>query len=314
MRTCFKRSPGERGSIRAPARSSQVPARRAAGTRLRGACVAAACLLLLATLPGCRQQPVLPERIVLVTVDTLRADHVGAYGAAQARTPTFDAVAAQGVRFETAISPVPLTLPTHASILTGRTPPAHGVRHNSVFKLADGIPTLAERMRDAGFATAAFVAAFVLDRQFGLGRGFETYDDQMAGHPSGGSSISYAERPADAVIDAALGWLAGAPDRFFLWVHLYDPHAEYAPPLGFAAAFPRSPYDGEIAFADAQLGRLVAEIDRRWDPARTLLVFTSDHGESLGEHGEPTHGYTLYDATQRVPLLMRGPGLPPEQW
>jgi arylsulfatase A-like enzyme len=249
-----------------------------------------------------------PERIVLVSVDTLRADHVGCYGARGARTPHLDTIAARGVRFEAAVSPVPLTLPAHTSLLTGRDPPAHGVRHNSIHRLAPETPTLADRLAAAGYATAAVVGARVLERRFGLDRGFSRYDDDVRGRPRG--QTGFAERPADAVVDAALAWLASAPDRFFLWVHLYDPHRPYAPPPGFASGFATRPYDGEIAFADAEIGRLLAAVRERWGEAGLLVVATADHGESLGEHGEPTHSYSLYDATQRVPLLMRGPGIP----
>jgi arylsulfatase A-like enzyme/Tfp pilus assembly protein PilF len=250
-----------------------------------------------------------PERVVLISIDTLRADHVGAYGATRAHTPTLDGLAARGVRFAHAFSPAPLTLPSHASLLTGLDPPQHGVRNNGGFRLPEEVATLAEVLRAGGFATAAFVGAFVLDRQFGLARGFDVYDDRMAPRRAAGAT-GFAERRADAVVDAALAWLAGAPERFFLFVHLYDPHANYDPPPGFRASFPNRPYAGEIAFADAQLGRLLAALRERWPDERTLVVATSDHGESLGEHGEATHAYTLYDATQRVPLLLAGPGLP----
>jgi tetratricopeptide (TPR) repeat protein len=182
------------------------------------------------------------------------------------------------------------------------------VRHNATYRLGDGIRTLAEQLRSAGFATAAVVGAFVLDGRFGLDRGFDVYDDRMEGRRSG--QVGFAERPADQVVDAALAWLEGAPQRFFLWVHFYDPHAGYGPPPGFASAFASRPYAGEIAFVDAQLGRLLEEIERRWPDGRTLVALTSDHGESLGEHGEETHSYSIYDATQRVPLVLRGPGLP----
>jgi arylsulfatase A-like enzyme/tetratricopeptide (TPR) repeat protein len=245
---------------------------------------------------------------VLVTIDTLRADHVGAYGALRARTPTLDALATCGTRFADVSSPTPLTLPSHATLMTGLDPPRHGVRHNSIFRLADDIPTLAERLRAEGFATGAFVAALVLDRRYGLARGFDRYDDEMGARRS--AAVGFAERRADAVVDAALGWLETAPARFFAWVHLYDPHASYAPPPGFAAAFPSSPYDGEIAFADSQVGRLLEGVRARFGPEGMLVVATSDHGESLGEHGEPTHSYGIYDATQRVPLLFCGPGVP----
>jgi tetratricopeptide (TPR) repeat protein len=192
--------------------------------------------------------------------------------------------------------------------MTALDPPDHGVRHNGIHRLGSGIPTLAEHLRAAGYATAAFVAALVLDGRFGLDRGFDVYDDTITGRVS--ARVGFAERPADRVVDAALAWLDRAPERFFLWVHFYDPHASYKPPPGFASAFASRPYAGEIAFADAQLGRLVGEIHRRWPDGGTLLLITSDHGESLGEHGESTHSYSIYDATQRIPLLMRGPGLP----
>jgi arylsulfatase A-like enzyme len=251
------------------------------------------------------------ERVVLVSIDTLRADHLGSYGAAFAHTPRLDALAAGGVRFATAIAPVPLTLPSHTTLLTGLDPPEHGVRHNGVFRLAEDVPTLAERLREAGFATAAFVAAYVLDRQFGLARGFDSYDDRTSRAKFGRGILGFAERPADQVVDAALEWLGSAPGRFFLWVHLYDPHADYRPPPGFASAFAGRPYDGEIAFVDAQLGRLLAALEERFPDGRTLVVVTADHGESLGEHGEATHSHLVYDATQHVPLLLNGAGLPP---
>jgi len=249
-----------------------------------------------------------PGRVVLVSIDTLRADRVGCYGAAGAHTPHLDAIAAAGVRFAAAISPAPLTLPAHASLMTALDPPDHGVRHNSIHRLDIALPTLAEGMRAAGYATAAFVGAVVLDERFGLGRGFDVYDDEMGDRISG--VVGYAERRADRVVDAALAWVREAPARFFLWVHFYDPHMTYEPPPGFASAFANRPYAGEIAFADFELGRLVAGVTERWGAEGLLVVATSDHGESLDEHGEPSHSYTIYDATQRVPLLMRGPGLP----
>ncbi len=247
---------------------------------------------------------------MLVSIDTLRADHVGCYGAAFAHTPQLDALAAGGVRFATAISPAPLTLPSHTTLLTGLDPPQHGVRHNGVYQLAADVPTLPEQLRASGFATAAFVASYVLDRQFGLARGFESYDDRTSREQSGRGLLGFAERPGNEVVDAALAWLATAPERFFLWVHLYDAHAEYRPPPGFASAFASRPYDGEIAFADAQLGRLLAAVRERFPDERTLVVVTADHGESLGEHGEPTHSHFVYEGTQHIPLVMRGPGLP----
>jgi arylsulfatase A-like enzyme len=248
------------------------------------------------------------ERVLLVTVDTLRADHVGSYGATDAHTPTLDTLAASGVRFDDAVSPVPLTLPAHASLMTALEPPGHGIRHNGIHRLAAGIPTLAEAMRAKGFATGAVVGALVLAPRYGLDRGFDHYDAHMTRQSSEG--VGYAERPADAVVDAALAWLERAPARFFLWVHFYDPHARYAPPPGFAAGFANRPYQGEIAFVDHELGRLLRGIRTRFGDEGLLVLATSDHGEALGEHGEPGHSYSLYEATQRIPLLLAGAGIP----
>jgi len=249
------------------------------------------------------------ERIVLVSIDTLRADRVGCYGAAGAETPALDALAAEGARLETAISPAPLTLPSHVTLLTGLEPPQHGVRHNGLFRLSDDVVPLAEHLRGSGFATAGFVSAFVLDGRYGLSRGFDHYDDRLGMLSSEATGAAAAERRGDQTVDAAIAWLGQAPERFFLWVHLYDPHAPYAPPEPFAARFSGHLYDGEIAFADAQFGRLRAAVADRW-PAGTLWWLTSDHGDSRGEHGEPTHSYLVYDATQRIPMLVAGPGVP----
>jgi choline-sulfatase len=265
--------------------------------------------LLGLSLLACAAQPEAPpERVLLITVDTLRADHVGVYGADGAHTPQMDTIAAGGVRFDAAISPAPLTLPTHATLFTGLEPPAHGVRHNGVHSLPEEIPTLAEQLSVAGYATAAVVGALVLDRRFGLARGFDHYDDRMGSRRS--DTVGYPERRAEQVVDAALAWLAVAPERFFLWVHFYDPHAGYDPPRGFASAFANRPYAGEIAYVDAQIGRLLEGLRGRFGGEGLLVALTSDHGESLGEHREWTHGYGVYDATQRVPLIVNGPGVP----
>jgi arylsulfatase A-like enzyme/Flp pilus assembly protein TadD len=247
------------------------------------------------------------ERIVLVSIDTLRADHVGCYGNAEAQTPALDALAAEGARFETAISPAPLTLPSHATLLTGRDPPRHGIRHNGLFRLPADVVPLAEHLRGSGFATAAFVSAFILDDRFGLGRGFDLYDDELG--LLSDATIAVSARRGDHTVDAALAWLERAPARFFLFVHLYDPHAPYGPPEPFASRFGGRAYAGEIAFADAQVARLRDAVAKRWRGG-TLWWVTSDHGESLGEHDEPTHSYLVYDATQRVPLIAAGPGVP----
>jgi len=276
--------------------------------------VSALTALVLAALgsfgAGCGGSGGVAERVVLVTIDTLRADRVGSYGDREARTPNLDALARTGVRFDQALAPTPLTLPSHTSLMTGLEPPSHGVRHNSLFRVREELPTLAERMREAGFATAAFVGAFVLDAQFGLDRGFEVYDDDVRQRTATRTAFSFAERTADRVVDSALEWLAEAPDRFFLWVHVYDPHADYNPPARYRKALDGDAYAGEIAFADAEIGRLLQHVIHRWGREGLVVVVTSDHGESLGEHDEPSHGYTVYDATQRVPLLLAGSGVP----
>ena len=194
--------------------------------------------LALAAGAGCgerRAEAPAPERILLVTIDTLRADHVGCYGAERAATRTLDALAAAGVRFEAAVSPAPLTLPSHTSLMTALDPPGHGVRHNEVFRLPDAIPTLAERLREAGYATGAVVGSLVLDRRYGLARGFDFYDDQLSDRLAGGAG--WPERRADRVVDAALALLDRLGPRFFLWVHFYDPHLAYDPPPASRAPF-----------------------------------------------------------------------------
>jgi arylsulfatase A-like enzyme/Flp pilus assembly protein TadD len=245
--------------------------------------------------------------VLLVTIDTLRADHVGAYGAVDARTPVLDRLAAEGTRFTTAISSAPLTLPSHASILTGLYPPRHGVRCNGISRLQPSFDTITERLRDAGYATGAVVGSYVLAGKYGLDQGFQHYDDdtRSQGNP--------AERPASEVSDGALAWLEHAGKPFFLWVHYYDPHERYAPPEPFATRFAGRPYDGEIAYVDSELGRLLDALAGHGELEDTLIAVTSDHGESLGEHAELTHSYTLYDAVLAVPLVFRGPGVPADR-
>ena len=238
-----------------------------------------------------------------MTIDTLRADRVGAYGDRAARTPRLDELARKGVLFERAFTPAPLTLPAHATILTGLLPPQHGVRGNGAFALGKGSRTLAEVMRERGLRTAAFVGAFPVARRFGLDRGFDVYDDAFT--RASGLHFDFAERSADRVVDAARAWLAATTGPVFVWAHLYDPHAPYAPPPGFGEG---DPYRGEIAFADAMLGRLLEAWSARAGPS--VLAVTSDHGEAFGERGEESHGLFVYDTTLRVPLLLCGPGVP----
>ena len=266
---------------------------------------------------GATDAPAGPPNVLLVTLDTTRADHVGAYGASAARTPTLDRLAREGVLFERAVAAAPTTLPAHASLMTGRNPMAHGVRNNGV-PLPKDVPTLATAFRDAGYRTGAFVSAFVLDQRFGLGRGFDTYDDRL--DPSVSRGNDELERSGDRTATAAAKWLAsvasGPPSvpssssppipPFFVWVHLYDPHDPYEPAdsCGRGAA---SAYDGEIACADAAVGTLLAALDERGLTANTIVAVVGDHGESLGEHGEATHGMFVYDAAMRVPALLKWP-------
>jgi arylsulfatase A-like enzyme/Flp pilus assembly protein TadD len=247
-----------------------------------------------------------------VTIDTLRADRLGCYGYRPAVTPTLDGLAARGVRFAVAVAHAPLTAPSHASILSGLTPLRHGVRDNGAYVLPAGVRTVAGDFKQAGYRTAAFVSGFPLKRRFGFDAAFDLYDDNL---PRGKDArrTAYVERTADQTTDAALGWLdtassaPGAHAPFFLWVHYFDPHAPYEAPAAFMAGG-ESPYDGEIAFVDAQLARLLRRVGEAGSSALVLVV--ADHGESLGEHGEDTHGIFVYDATLRVPFLLAGPGVP----
>ncbi|MBZ0268970.1 sulfatase-like hydrolase/transferase [bacterium] len=252
--------------------------------------------------------------VLLVTIDTARRDRFGCYGDADAQTPCVDDLAAGGVRFSDAITSVPLTLPSHATLMTGLYPPRHGVHDNGIDALGPGPATLAEVLAANGYATGAFVGCFVLDERFGLDRGFDTYDFAVDDAGYHAQMTDFNERSAGAVTDAALGWLerhAGAPDPapFFVWTHFFDPHRPYSSPLAGRPALANRPYDAEIAYVDQQLQRIVDWLDARRLRDRTLIVVTSDHGESLGEHGEETHGMFVYDATLRVPLVMSCPSL-----
>lgn len=248
-----------------------------------------------------------PPSVLLISIDTLRADHVGVYGASGAETPHMDALGTSGVVFEQAFAPVPLTLPSHASLLTGLEPPRHGVRHNGLFRLGT-VETLAGRLAAEGYRTGAFVGSMVLAAETGLAQGFDTYDDTMSRQAF--SAGVFLERSAREVTDAALHWLAEVEGPRFLWVHYYDPHQEHRAPPEIAARFPERPYDAEIAYVDRELGRLVEAFRRSTGKAPALVIVTADHGESLGEHGESTHGYTLHDGVLRVPLIVSGGSVP----
>lgn len=251
--------------------------------------------------------------MVLITVDTLRADRLGCYGARRVETPAMDALAAQGVRFEDALAQVPITLPSHAVILTGTYPMYNGVRDFTSHGIPPGIGLLAEAFKRQGYETAAFVSAFVLDSTWGFGRGFDTYDDHFDPQQFETRNPGNIQRRADETIDRLLAWLrsrAAGPQGgrpFFVWLHLYDPHSDYNPPEPFHTRYAGRLYDGEVAYTDSQLARLFAELRRRGLYDRALIVLLSDHGESLGEHGEDEHGFFVYNSTLHVPMIFKLP-------
>jgi choline-sulfatase len=278
---------------------------------------AVACLLALsAILPLWRCSGRRPSgrglNLLLVTLDTTRSDRLGCYGDAAARTPVLDGLARGGVRFENAYSPVPLTLPAHASLLTGKWPPSHGVRNNGRYALPAQETTLAEVLSGADYDTAAILAAYVLQARFGLNQGFSVYDDQLDSHARTGDLE--AEINAGQVYAKFRSWLkrprdAGKP--FFLWLHFYDPHKPYAPPAEFLKRAGNDPYRGELANVDDCLGRVLGDLERRGLLARTLVAVAGDHGEGFGEHGEAGHGIFGYEESLRVPVIFSSPALFP---
>ncbi|HSB60815.1 MAG TPA: sulfatase, partial [Vicinamibacteria bacterium] len=289
-------------------RSALLPAMAAAGLAL-----------WLASSPPRWARRLLPARaprnLLLVSIDTLRADRLGSYGYAPAQTPRLDALARSGLRFARAATVVPLTLPAHSSLLTGTFPAWHGVRDNGGFYLGEDQTTLAEVLRGKGYRTGGFVGAFVLDRRWGIAQGFERFFDEFDLESFGEApGMDAIQRPGAQVVDRALEWLGADRDRpFFAWVHLYDPHTPYEAAEPFRSRFPGTPsgaYDAEIAAADAQVGRLLDALDLDRRLPDTLVVVVGDHGEMLGEHGEPTHGFFVYEAAVRIPLILAGPGVP----
>ena len=240
------------------------------------------------------------RNVLLVTIDTLRADVLGSYGG-RAATPNLDALAAHGARFDFAHAHAVVTLVSHASILTGMYPYQHGIRDNTGYRLDAKQATLATILKARGFATGAFVGGFPLDRRFGLTPGFDVYDDRMTKMSSTGE-VSDRERPADVVVKSALDWINAQPGKWFAWVHVYDPHEPYEPPAPFREKFPSEPYLGEVSWTDSALGPLFERLRGLSRP--TLAVVTGDHGESLGEHGERTHSLFAYEPTLHVPLIV----------
>lgn len=251
-----------------------------------------------------------PEKtnVLLVTIDTLRPDHLHCYGYDHIQTPVIDSIAGEGIRFEQAFTPVPITLPSHSVILTGTYPMTSGMHDFSGNALNAQQPTLASVLRSKGYDTGAVIASAVLDRRFGLNHGFDFYYDHFDFSRLAETNLDLMERPANQVIDQALSWLRGRKTKpFFLWVHLYDPHHPYKPPAPFNEQYAANLYDGEIAFADTQLGRLLRYLKEQRLYQHTLLVLAGDHGEGLGEHGEKTHGFFIYNSTLHVPLIIRPP-------
>ncbi len=277
--------------------------------------------LALALMLGCgptashRERVQLPN-LLLISIDTLRADRLGSYGYSAARTPHLDGLARRGIRFANARTVMPLTLPAHASLMTGTYPAYHGVRDNGGYYLGDDLETLAEILSARNYRTGGFVSAFVLDSRWGIAQGFDHfYDDFDLTEFNGAPGMDAIQRPGDRVVDQALAWLSDADSAtspFFTWVHLYDPHTPYAAPDSIRGQFPPTvdgAYDAEIAFADRQVGRLLDALETDDRLANTVVVVVGDHGEMLGEHDEPTHGFFIYDAALHIPLLIAGPGM-----
>ncbi len=247
---------------------------------------------------------------LLITIDTLRPDRLSCYSDEYVNTPNIDKLAGKGVLFNKAFAHTPTTLPSHTNILLGTTPLYHGVHDNSSFIVSDEFLTLAEHLKNHGYATGAFVGAFPLDSRFGLTQGFDVYDDNYG---SGLSQVfSYVERKAEVVVERAMDWLDTQQDNpWFLWVHCFDPHQRYDPPEPFKAQYKDHPYNGEVAYVDHALGKLFDHLEENDLMDDTLTIFTGDHGESLGQHGESTHGYFAYNSTLWIPLIVSSPGLKP---
>ena len=249
------------------------------------------------------------SNVILLTIDTLRADHLGCYGYKQIQTPNIDKLAAAGARFTTVVAQVPMTFPSHCSILTGTYPMFHKVRDNMGYQLEDSKTTLAEILKPNGYQTGAFVGAYILHSRFGLKQGFDFYYDHFEPWKNSGgiTDPTQLEHRGEEVMNQAIQWLGGVSQKapFFAWVHLYDPHDPYEPPEPFKSQYKSRPYDGEIAYVDQQIGRLVSFLHNKELYEKTLIVLTGDHGESFGEHQEFKHGYFIYDTTLLVPLIIK---------
>jgi len=273
----------------------------------------AAPLTVPAAIPSTAAGPGL--NVLLITLDGIRADHLGCYGATHVKTPALDLLAAQGLRFEQAVTAAPMTLPSHASIMTGLYPPRHGIRDDGPFRLDAKHETLAESLQKAGYQTAAFVASFRLDRRWGLAQGFDHHaDDLSSGRKLANEPMDFPSRPGNLVIDEAIGWFQehhrqGAERRFFAWIHLLDADASYTPPEPYATDYAENPYLGKVAFVDAQVGRIIDFLAQQKMVENTLTLVLGSYGQGLGEHQEETHGLLLYDTTVRVPMIWKSPSI-----
>ncbi len=259
-----------------------------------------AIVAIVVILVGHREKPF---NLLLVSFDTTRPDHLGCYGYPNIDTPNIDRIASEGIIFRDAVTSVPLTAPSHSTILTGLYPTRHGVRDNSTFVLGDEITTLAEILKAEGYSTAAFVSAFVLDSRFGLDQGFDLYNDDVKGKEDLWT-FEIPQRPGKEITEAAVKWLTEVKEPFFCFLHYYDPHTPYEPPPPFDSIYTASPYDGEIAYADYEFGKVLDEISRRNLKDHTMIVIVSDHGEGLGEHNESAHGILMYESTMKVAFLL----------
>lgn len=248
-------------------------------------------------------QPSRPN-VLLITLDTTRADRIGAYGHKLAATPNLDRLAREGIRFDDATTQAPLTGPAHAALLTGQYPGRLGIKDNASTPIPEAATTLAEALKGSGYRTGAFIGSFVVDRSYGFAQGFDTFDASFQGFRN--EIKAQVQRPAAQVMDPAIAWIKGG-GPFFAWIHLYDPHTPYAAPAPFGAKFAQRPYDGELAYVDSEIGRLLGALKQIGAAENTIVVAIADHGEALGDHGEEEHGIFLYEGVSRIPFIVSLP-------
>jgi len=308
---------------RSKSRNGSAQIRSKAVTAIIALAVVAAVVAIFLSMRGERRRQEAPHQdasllstvattelnVILITVDTLRADRIGAYGSDRVATPNMDRLASEGILFTNAASTVPFTLPAHSSIMTGSYPPQHGVRENVGYVLGSSLPTLAEEMSAGGRSTAGFVSAFVLDARWGIGRGFGTYFDEFDLKENESANLGSVQRDGADTIAEAVRWLDSSPEQpLFLWLHLYDAHDPYEPIEPYRSQYPNRPYEGEVAYTDFLIGEFRSALEERGLLDSSLLILTADHGEGLGQHREGFHGFFIYDSTVHVPLMIRLPG------